>query len=83
MAEELMRTTKDLLIREEERARGDLLSRQDLENVRYPFSSATLLPSDLTSLFGYRKLTSSLPRLASSRLALKSNLAMTASPFEA
>lgn len=44
MAEELMRTTKELLIREEERARADLLSRQDVENVRF-LLSPLLLPA--------------------------------------
>ncbi|BGP16285.1 hypothetical protein JCM10213_008265 [Rhodosporidiobolus nylandii] len=40
MAEELMKATKALLIREEERARGELLSRQDLENEAYLFTAA-------------------------------------------
>ncbi|GAA5960762.1 hypothetical protein JCM21900_006862 [Sporobolomyces salmonicolor] len=40
MATELMKATRNLLLREEERVRADLLSRQDLENEAYLFSAA-------------------------------------------
>ncbi|GAA5911855.1 hypothetical protein JCM5296_004540 [Sporobolomyces johnsonii] len=40
MATELMKATRNLLLREEERIRADLLSRQDLENEAYLFSAA-------------------------------------------
>ncbi|GAA6013872.1 hypothetical protein JCM10207_008219 [Rhodosporidiobolus poonsookiae] len=40
MAVELMKATKGLLVREEERAREELLSKQDLENEAYLFTAA-------------------------------------------
>ncbi|GAA5856820.1 hypothetical protein JCM8547_008858 [Rhodosporidiobolus lusitaniae] len=40
MAEELMKATREMLLREEEKARRELLSRQDLENEAYLFTAA-------------------------------------------
>ncbi|GAA5820264.1 hypothetical protein JCM11251_005550 [Rhodosporidiobolus azoricus] len=40
MAEELMKATKSMLIRDEGKAREELLSRQDLENEAYLFTAA-------------------------------------------